>query len=67
MEPERIILGSYESLDGCEFVQGSVMWFCSMRVGNYRAVDVYTAQYVNGAWTGVADAVKQLNVDYAIG
>jgi hypothetical protein len=66
-DPQRIILGSYESLDGCEFVQGNVMWFCSVRAGNYRAVDVYTAQYVNGIWTNVTNAGRQLNSGYAIG
>ena len=66
-DPQRIILASYNSLDGCEFVQGDVMWFCSVRAGNYRAADVYTAQYVNGIWTNVTNAGKQLNADYSIG
>lgn len=35
-EPTRVYLGSAYSLDGCELVQGDVMWFCSVRVGNYR-------------------------------
>ncbi len=43
------------------------MWFCSVRVGNYRDVDIYNATLVDGQWTDVKNAGTQLNVDYAIG
>lgn len=66
-EPTRVNLGSTQSLDGCEFVQGSTMWFCSARVGNYRAVDIYTAEYLNGGWTEVKNAGKTLNLEYQVG
>ncbi len=55
------------SLDGCEFVQGNVMWFCSARQGNYKGVDMWTAEYKNGQWTNWQNAGKKLNVDYKIG
>lgn len=66
-EPERIVLSNDVSLDGCEFVQGNVMWFCSVRAGNYREIDIYTAQYRDGRWTDVTNAGKQLNREYELG
>jgi WD40 repeat protein len=66
-DPVKMSLGSNQSLDGCEFVQGQVMWFCSARAGNYRGVDIYTARYENGTWTGVRNAGRLLNQVYQIG
>ena len=66
-EPVRVQLGSNYSLDGCEFVQGDVMWFCSVRAGNYRGVDLYTARYVNGTWTDVRNAGRLINQVYLVG
>ena len=66
-DPVRVYLGSDYSLDGCEFVQGDIMTFCSVRVGNYRSVDLYTARLVNGAWTDVRDAGKLINQVYQVG
>ena len=37
------------SLDGCEFVLGDSMWFCSAREG-YTGLHWFTAEYVNGVW-----------------
>jgi len=66
-EPARIILNDDVSLDGAEFIQRNTMWFGSVRVGNYREIDVYTAQYRDDEWKDVTNAGKQLNVDYDIG
>ena len=66
-EPERILLNQDVALDGCPFVQGTTMWFCSARAGNYRSVDLYTAQLVDGAWTDVQNAGATLNQDYKAG
>ena len=65
--PERIILSKDVSLDGAEFVQGNTMWFASVRAGNLGEIDVYTATYIDGKWTNVTNAGRQLNVDYDIG
>jgi len=56
-EPERIMLQDPGKLagDGCEFVQGDVMWFCSAREG-YTGMDWFTAEYVNGEWRNWANA-----------
>ena len=48
---ERVLLNDDLSLDGCETIQGDVMWFCSIRPGNYREVDLYTAEKIDGVWT----------------
>ena len=68
-EPRRIVLtGKKElSLDGCPFVQGNVMWFCSARAGSFRGVDMYTAQLTNGAWTNWRNVGEILNVEYGVG
>jgi hypothetical protein len=66
-EPQRILLGSTNSLDGDEFVQNNTMWFGSVRVGNLGEIDVYTAQYINDKWTDVKNAGQQLNVEIDIG
>jgi hypothetical protein len=50
-EPERIFLQDPGKLagDGCAFVLGDVMWFCSAREG-YSGVHWFTAEYRNGEW-----------------
>lgn len=66
-EPQSVFLGGNPSLDGCEEVYGNVMWFCSARASNYRPIDIYTAQLVNGNWTDVQNAGSFLNKQYQIG
>lgn len=66
-EPERIVLSDGVSLDGAEFIQDGTMWFGSVRAGNYREIDIYTAKYDDGKWTDVANAGEQLNVQYDVG
>ncbi len=65
--PERVILNDDLSLDGCEFVDGNLMWFCSARRGNYRGVDIYTAEFRDGNWTAWKNAGEKLNAEYGIG
>jgi hypothetical protein len=38
------------AMDGCEFVSGDVMWFCSAREG-YEGLHWFTARQVDGRWT----------------
>lgn len=66
-EPERAVLNDDVSLDGCEFVQGNTMWFCPVRAGNYREIDIWTAEYVNGKWTNWKNAGERLNKEIQIG
>ncbi len=66
-EPTRVKLGDVLCLDGAEFVHGDVMWFASVRGGNYGEVDVWTARFRDGRWTDIENAGQQLNETYDIG
>lgn len=55
------------SLDGCVYVRGDEMWFCSVRQGNYREIDMWTSRLVDGEWREWENAGKLLNVAYGIG
>jgi hypothetical protein len=48
---ERVMLQDPGKLamDGCEFVSGDVMWFCSAREG-YEGLHWFTARFANGRW-----------------
>ena len=50
-EAERVVLqdAGKLALDGCEFVLGNIMWFCSAREG-YDGIHWFTAEFVNGKW-----------------
>jgi hypothetical protein len=49
--PERVLLSKAGSAgnDGCEFIQGNTMWFCSVREG-YTGIHWFTAEFENGKW-----------------
>jgi hypothetical protein len=67
-KPERIILQDPGrlSLDGCEFVRGNVMWFCSAREG-YTGVNLFTATFEDGKWGDWHYAGDTLNKEYQVG
>lgn len=67
--PVRIILQDNKdvALDGCIFVQGTEMWFCSARKGNYRGVDMWIANFKDGRWQDWKNAGSKLNIEYKIG
>jgi hypothetical protein len=50
-KPELVVLQDPGklALDGCEFIQGNKMWFCSAREG-YEGMNMFTAEYINGKW-----------------
>ncbi len=52
-KPERVVLQDRGklALDGCEFVLGDRMWFCSAREG-FTGVHWFTADYRDGRWQG---------------
>jgi Tol biopolymer transport system component len=66
-QAERVVLNNDLSLDGCELVQGNVLWFCSVRAGNFREVDMYTAELVDGKWSNWQNAGERLNAEIEIG
>jgi hypothetical protein len=66
-EAERIILNDDLSLDGCETIQSDLMWFCSVRTGNFREVDLYTAYLIDGTWTNWQNAGERINSEIVMG
>jgi len=43
------------ALDGCEFVQGNIMWFCTVREG-FTGIHWFTAHLENGVWQDWTEA-----------
>jgi len=66
-EPERIILKYGLALDGPLCINDNTLWFCSVRGGNFRELDIYTAELINEKWTNWKNAGERLNVDYLVG
>ncbi len=60
-EPERIFLQDPGKLagDGCEFVQGNRMWFCTVREG-YAGIHWFTAEFKDGKWQNWQNADDEL-------
>jgi len=65
-KPARIILQQPGklALDGCEFVLGDLMWFCSARDG-YTGVHWFTAEYRDGKWQNWKNA--DFDTGYQVG
>ena len=55
--PERVILqdSGKLSLDGCEFVRGNLMLFCTAREG-YTGMHWFSAEFRDGEWTNWRNA-----------
>lgn len=49
--PHRVMLQKEGklSIDGCEYVNGDIMWFCTAREG-YTGLHWFTATFSSGAW-----------------
>lgn len=60
-KPERILLQEpgKGALDGCVFVQGNKMYFCSAREG-YTGMNWFKAELINGKWQNWAYAGDEL-------
>ena len=65
-DPTRVVLQDpdKQSLDGCEFVLGNKMWFCTART-DYTGLHWFTAKFTNGKWANWQNA--DFNPDYAVG
>jgi hypothetical protein len=66
-EPKRIVLSEGVALDGCPFVLKNRLWFCSVRKGNFRDVDVWIAELENNEWKNWRNAGEKLNKDFEVG
>jgi hypothetical protein len=67
--PERIVLTEPGDLamDGCGSLSGDELWFCSVREGNLREIDIWRATRQDGKWQNIRGAGELLNVDYQVG
>jgi hypothetical protein len=65
-EPQRVLLQDKGklALDGCEFVQGNTMLFCSAREG-YSGIHWFSAEFNDGRWQNWKNA--DFNQDYKVG
>lgn len=63
-KPERIILQDSGKLagDGCEFVQGNLMYFCTVREG-YTGIHWFSAELINGKWQNWKNMDKELKTE----
>jgi hypothetical protein len=63
---ERVLLQDPDkvSLDGCEFVRGDRMWFCTVREG-YSGIHWFTAEQRDGVWTNWHEA--DFDPEYEVG
>jgi hypothetical protein len=66
--PQRLQLAPEGTLalDGCAFVRGDRLWFCSAREG-YTGVNLFQARWVDGRWHDWQYAGDQLMKDYQVG
>jgi hypothetical protein len=67
-DPQRVLLqdGSELALDGCTFVQGGRLWFCSAREG-WGGINWFVANWTNGAWRDWQPAAALLPQDGQVG
>ena len=65
-KPERVLLNDDISLDGCQFIQGNVLWFCSVRQG-YTGVNWFTAELLDGQWQNWQYAGDRFDPSYEVG
>jgi hypothetical protein len=56
-----------DSLDGCPTVHDGKLWFCSVRGGNLREIDIYTADIDGEKASNIKNAGKRLNLEVYIG
>ena len=55
------------ALDGCPFVRGDEIWFCSARQGNFRLVDFWVATLRDGEAEDIGNAGERLNSEIRVG
>lgn len=65
-KPQRVSFGNTLSLDGCAFVQGNRIWFCSVREG-YNSIHWFTADNADGQWHNLKFSNLNLLEGYEVG
>lgn len=64
--PQKVVLkdSGTLALDGCPFVKGNTLWFCSTREG-YTGMNWFTAEFQDGKWTDWEEV--SFNPEYEVG
>jgi len=55
------------ALNGCPTLFEQTLWFCSARIGGYRSIDMYTADFRLGTAENWVNAGEELNQQVGIG
>jgi len=68
-EPQRLVLQDPGelALDGCGFLQGELLWFCSARQGNLRDIDLWFADLRDGSASNWRNAGAAINLELNTG
>jgi hypothetical protein len=68
-EPWRLVLQDPGklALDGCEFLLGQELWFCSAREGNFRDIDLWLADLRQGVAGNWRNAGERINRELRVG
>ena len=68
-QPARVMLQDPGelSLDGCEFYQDGELWFCTVRKGMMREIDIWLADFENGQANNWRSAGAELNLEVGLG
>lgn len=68
-EPARVILSDPAelSLDGCEFFQDGQLWFCTIRAGAMREIEIWLADFGGSQATNWRTAGEELNLTVGLG
>ena len=69
IDVQRVALASPGelALDGCPTTQGDALWFCSVRAGNLREIDLWIAQIEGDQQSDWVNAGELLNTTYEVG
>jgi len=54
-------------LDGSLALQADTLWFCSIRAGTYRDIDIFTAARSGDRWVDWQNAGSRLNAELGVG
>jgi hypothetical protein len=67
-EPARVVLTKENqvALDGCPFFLNDALWFCSIREGNFRDIDIWTSEWNGVVWKNITNTGAYLNQDVQI-
>jgi hypothetical protein len=68
-EPELIVMHEpgEVALNGCEFYQDGQLWFCTVRTGLMREIDVWLADFNDSQASNWRSAGEELNLDVGLG